>query len=217
MIKRVSLFLGLLFAASAASAVKTDSENPLHFFRYYDEKHESHIDQQISEEHLRFGYDELDSHMQVIRSVPPRPTEKDMERIRAEEKRKAQEEQRAKDDAQLRRLYSSAEDAERARDRQLDAIQLRIDFNTNSLVRLRALRAQEAQRAAGFERNGKPVPKDILKNVDKYDKQILDVQSEMKDHKADQDRLRADFEPTIQRLREIDNSKRPGPTANAQP
>jgi len=198
--RALATLAGLLLAVSAHA---DDTEHSIRLFRYYDADHKVHIDQQVSDDALTYGYDELDKQMNVMRSVAPRPTAKDLERIKAEQVRREQAEEQARADVQLKRLYSSPQDAERTRDGQVDAIQLHIDFSNNSIVRLRSLRAQQAEIAAGYERSGKPVPKDIQDSIQKYDAQIVAAQEDIKTRKADQDDVRSQFATIIQRLRDM--------------
>ncbi|MGH8493272.1 MAG: hypothetical protein ACRERR_09240 [Moraxellaceae bacterium] len=169
------------------------------WYRYYDENNRPNVTDSLSSEHIARGYDALSGSMQVIKHVPAQRALTPQEIAAAKAKREA-ELQQAKDDKQLLRLYSSPADAEHARDRQIDALQLRIDFSTNSLSGLRQRRAAEAQKAATFERTGKPVPTDLKNSIANYDKQIQGAQTEITQRKAEQDKVRSDFDPVIQRL-----------------
>lgn len=169
------------------------------WYRYYDDKKQPTVTDSLTQEHIARGYDALSSSMQVITHVPAQRAMTPEEIAAIKTKREA-ELQQAKDDKQLMRLYSGPADAEHARDRQLDAIQLRIDFSNNSLAGLRQRRAAEAQKAAVFERTGKPVPTDLKASISNHDKQIQAAQAEIAQRKAEQEKLRADFEPSIQRL-----------------
>jgi hypothetical protein len=163
------------------------------FFRYYDDHHQVHIVQEVSDEAVDYGYQELDHNMNILRTVPPRPTAKDMERIDAERRHQAELANQAQQDAMLKQLYSSPD----------DAIQLRINFSTRALTRLRQDRAAEAQRAAGFERNGQAVPKDTRDSIAKYDKDLIAAEADLKQRQQDQQNTRDRFGPIITRLQAI--------------
>lgn len=174
------------------------------WYRYYDDKKQANVTDSISPEHISHGYDELTASMQLIKHIPPQRA------LTAEELANAKlhrdtESQRAQDDKQLKRLYSSAADAENARDRQINALQLRLDFSASSLTGLRQRRAVAAQKAATLERTGKPTPKDIKDTIADYDQKIKTAQQDIASLKADQDKIRADFDPKIKRLQEIAN------------
>lgn len=169
------------------------------WYRYYDENNRPNVTDSLTAEHIARGYDALSGSMQLIKHVPAQRAATAEEKAAAKAKREAQQQQ-AKDDKQLLRLYSSPADAEHARDRQIDALQLRVDFSTNSLAGLRQRRAAEAQKAASYERTGKPVSADLKASISNYDKQIQSAQAEIIQRKAEQEKVRADFEPVIQRL-----------------
>lgn len=195
----LKFLLSLLLIATASLA---SAEQTARWYRYYDDSKQANVTDNITPEHVARGYDELTASMQVIRHVAPQKALTPQEIAAARAKRDA-DAQRAKDDKQLLRLYSSPADAEHARDRQLDALQLRVDFSSNALTNLRQRRASEAQKAAVFERTGKPVPADLKQSIANYDKQVLAAQAEITQRKADQDKVRAEFTPTIQRLVEL--------------
>ena len=176
------------------------------WYRYYDDKHQPTVTDSVTAEHISRGYDALSANMQLIQHVPPQRA-LTPEEIAANKAKRDAEAQRARDDKQLLRLYSTPSDAEHARDRQIDALQLRIDFSSNAVTSLRQRRAADAQKAAVYERTGKPVPKDLKDSISNYDKQIQSAQTEVSERKAEQDRIRKEFEPVITRLKELTGAK----------
>lgn len=215
MLKRLSLALVLLnLALPLAHAAEEKSQ--ARWFRYYNEKNQPSVTDMVTPEHVTRGYDELTESMQLIRRVPAQRALSAEELAASRAKRDA-EKLREKEDKQLLRLYSRPQDAELARNRQIDALQVRIDFANGQVTRLRQSRATEAQKAAVFERKGKPVPADLKASIDQYDKQIQTAQTEMQTRKAEQDKVRADFTPVIQRLQELTGKPASAPAATATP
>lgn len=205
----------ILLLGAMASQVMADDADKARWYRFYNDKHQPTITDRITEEHIARGYDALDQSMQVLRHVPAQRalTPEEIAEVKA---KRAAASKRVDDDKQLLRLYTKPSDAEHTRDRQIDAIQLRIDFSSNSLSRLRETRAKEAQRAAVLERTGRPVPKPLVDSIANYDKQIQQLQIELQARKAEQERIRQEFAPVIQRLSELtglpaDNVPRPTP------
>lgn len=219
MLKRLHALLALPLLAGVLSAAWAEDIPNARWFRYYDDKHQPTITDSLTPEHVARGYDALTASMQLIKHVDPQRAMTPAEIASVKAKREA-DANRAKEDKQLLRLYSSPTDAEHARDRQLDAIQLRIDFSNNALTNLRQRRADEAQRAAVFERTGKAVPGDLKKNIATYDQQITSAQNEISLRKADQEKVRGEFAPVIQRLQELTGkpaSNTPAPATTAAP
>lgn len=193
-------FSVVLLVATLASSLAQAAE--ARWYRYYDDKKQPNVTDNVSPEHIVRGYDELTASMQLIKHIPPQRTLTPAETAAARTARDA-EALRLRNDKHLLRLYSAPADAEHARNRQLDAIQLRIDFSNSSLTSLRQRRSAEAQRAAAFERTGKPVPNDLKESIAHYDQQIRSAQAEITTRKAEQDKIRAEFAPAIQRLQEL--------------
>lgn len=198
---RRSLTLLLLTGVLSSPAFAEDTDKA-RWYRFYNEKNQPTVTDRITEEHVSRGYEALDQGMQVLRRVPPQRALTAEEVAAAKAAREA-DAKRKQDDKQLLRLYSRPADAEQSRDRQVDAIQLRIDFSTSSLNRLRESRAREAQRAAVLERTGKPIPAMLKNDIAKHDKQIQQLQTEIQTRKAEQEKIRQDFAPIIQRLSEL--------------
>lgn len=184
---------------SLSHAEETDMAR---WYRFYNDKNQPTVTDRITEEHTARGYEALDRNMQLLRKVPPQRQLTAAE-VDAAKAKRAADAKRVEDDKQLLRLYSKPADAENNRNRQIDAIQLRIDFTTSSLNRLRDSRAREAQRAAVLERTGNPVPKTLRDSIVNYDKQIQQMQTEIQARKTEQNKIRSDFTPIIQRLSEL--------------
>jgi hypothetical protein len=212
MLKRLPAIFALTLMASIFSIGAKgppDSGSGRYWYRYYDNKRQPTISDTITSEHISHGYDVLNVQMQVIQHVNPQRILTPEEKAAAKAKHDAAI-NRAKEDKQLLRLYSSPDDAERTRDRQIDAIQLRIDFDNNFLNDLRQHRAAEAQRAASVERSGKPVSDELKKTIANYDQQIQVTQAEITQRKAEQDKVRSEFNPIIQRLRDLTSQPESG-------
>lgn len=202
----------LLLAGALIHPAHAENEDRARWYRYYNDKNQPTITDRITEEHISRGYDALDQGMQLLRKVPPQRA-LTPEEIAAAKAARAAEARRKEDDKHLLRLYSRPRDAEQNRDRQIDAIQLRIDFTTGALTRLRDTRAKAAQQAAVLERTGRPVPAPLMEEIGKYDKQIQQLQGEIQARKAEQEKLRQEFAPIIQRLNELTGAATGTPSA----
>jgi PAS domain-containing protein len=158
------------------------------------------INSVLEPEAIDAGYEIIDSRGRVLRTVEPA--------IPEAERRKMQEEMRLRQaDAQLRRLYPSPHDAVRARDRQMAAMRLAIDYARSTIAQLDGRMAAEVAAAAEAERAGRPVPDAVQQRIDLYSRQIRE--QEEKILKAEQDiiAVEAEFAPIIQRLEEMAESR----------
>lgn len=211
MLKPLSLFLGLALASSLVHAAGEPR-----WFRYYDDKRQPVVSDTVTPDHVTRGYDELTEKMQLIRHVDGQRA-LTPEELAANRAKRDAELQRKRGDKQMMRLYSVPADAERSRNRQIEALQVRIDFSNSMLGTLRQRRAAEAQKAAGFERTGKPVPADLKQSIAGYDKQIQAAQAEITARKAEQEKVNAEFTPIIQRLVELTGKPATAPATTTTP
>lgn len=201
MLKTFSLLTVLMLGTPLAQAAPAPESNA-RWFRYIDDRGQPNVTDMVTPQHVERGYDELTAGMRVIRHVPGQKT-LTAEEVAAVKAKHEQQQLQEKEDRRIRRLYSSPQDAEKARNRRLDALQLRIDFSANSMASLRQRRAEEARKAATFQRTGKPVPADMKEGIAAYDRQIQSAQKEIDARKAEQERVRAEYAPIIRRLSEL--------------
>mgnify|MGYP000128387812 FL=1 len=172
-------------------------------YRYYNDKGIPTMSDQITEEHIRRGYDIVDRNMQVIRHFPPFD-----EAVYQKDKAKRDSAfKQQQEDARILRLFSSARDAELARNRQLDTLETSIGYNMLQLQRIKRLRAAFVEEAAATERKtNKPDPK-VKARITEFDKQILDLQTLISYQRAEQNKVKNDFIPIINRLTELEKTE----------
>jgi hypothetical protein len=191
----LKLFLigGLFMVASANTQAQTDKKV---FYRYTTNDGHKVVSQTIPPQYIRNGYELLTIRGETLKVVPPAPAEADAERIANE--RKAAKEQ-AKKDIELRRTYSSVQDIDSAKTRNLQELQNTINILQANLSSVKTqLKTQEAH-AASVERSGKTLSGDILKNIStlRTEEKELNIQIKQREteyqHSADkyeQDKLR---------------------------
>lgn len=172
-------------------------------YRYYNDKGIPTMSDQVTEEHIRRGYDIVDRNMQVIRHFPPFD-----EAIYQKDKAKRDAAfKQQQEDARILRLYSSARDAELARNRQFDTLETSIGYNSLQLQRIKRLRADYVEDAAADERKtNKPDPK-VKARITEFDKQILDLQALITYQRSEQNKVTNDFIPIIKRLIELERAE----------
>lgn len=157
----------------------------------------------LTQEGVQVGYEIVDSQGRVIRTVPPAPSADELEEIREARERERREAQQALRDAELMRMYAAPEDAERARDRQISALRLNIDYARGNLAQTRSRLDQEISNAARIERSGRQVPENTAVVIDRYTRQISELETDIAHYEQDIVKVRESFEPIIERLRVI--------------
>lgn len=193
-----AIICGSLIANAALAA--DDSSVGKRLYRYYNDKGIPTMSDQITDEHIRRGYDIVDRNMQVIRHFPPFD-----EAVYQKDKAKRDSAfKQQQEDARILRLFSSARDAELARNRQLDTLETSIGYNNLQLQRIKRLRATFVAEAAATERTTKKADPKVQGRIAEFDKQILDLQTLINYQRVEKSKVTNDFVPIIKRLSELE-------------
>lgn len=173
-------------------------------YRYVNDQGVTVLDQSIPSKYLDRGYTILNSAGQVLKVVPSAADRKRLDEqqqvIDAEHKRK---DRLAQSDQELLRMYSSAEDVERARDRKLESIRAAIALTDGNVLRLVAQKKSIENQGVQLERAGRTVSNEMVRNLKIVSSQIHDHQAELATRKAELERVRKTFDGNAQRLREL--------------
>lgn len=209
------LGLSLLCASLLSSMALADDDNASkRLYRYYNDKGIPTLSYQITDEHIRYGYEIIDTNMQVVKKVPPIAEYQKGKEKRDSTLKKQQQ------DAHILRLFASTRDAESARDRQISTLETSIAYNTIQLQRIKRLRANFVSEAAAAERKTKKALPQVKSRIEEFDKQIADLQTLINAQRAEKEKINKDFAPIIARLIEIEKedaeSSKPPTSANIQ-
>ncbi len=198
------IVLAACLALSPLAYSASNNDNlPKRLYRYYDDKGAPMVSDQVTDEHIRRGYDIVDRNFRLIRHLPPFD---EVTYNKEKAKRDAALVQQ-QEDAKILRLYGSVRDAEIARDRQLDTLDTNISYNSMQLSRLKSLRADLVTDAASAERKTQYPSVKTKTQITEYDDQINDLQTLINSQRAEQAKVKSDFTPIIKRLNEIELSK----------
>lgn len=159
----------------------------------------------LNEQAIHAGYQVLDHNGRVLRREPPAPPEEQARRRQAMAAEQ-QAQRQAERDKELERLYAGPEDAVRARERQIEALELRISYATNTLAQLEEKRDEEVSLAARAERAGRPVPEGTRQAINEYQRRMAQVRKEIAGYQKDKQAVREQYAPIIERLKELEGS-----------
>lgn len=192
----------ILLGLTVSTASLADPEQPGRkvWYRYVDGSGQPTLSDQITETHIRLGYDMLDRNMLVIRRFPAFDAKLYQQDKAARDAAIA----RQKEDARILRLYSSASDAARARDRQLESIDTAMGYNRLQLLRLERLRANLVEDLAAQERKGEKPSERTRGEIARLDGQIADLRQLISAQKEELVAVKARFEPIVSRLQEME-------------
>lgn len=192
------LITSFFLASSQLSAGDPATEVPLGaLYRYQTPSGGLVISNTLPIEAIYTGYDVIDSQGRVIQAVPPALPEEERQQ---RQQQVLEEQQRARMDAEIRRLYATPGDAERARDRQISTLTLSIEFARNTRNQLEGKLNDALAQAAGFEQQGQEVPPATTALIDSYSRQIEEHELEIKSLEEDIAAVREEFAPIIERL-----------------
>lgn len=173
------------------------------YFRHVTADGVVHMNRTLTTDAMRSGYQLLDQYGRVLEDVEGVNLNDDEARqIRLQRARQARE------DKELLRLYAGPEDAVRARDRKIDALELSISYEENSLAQLQMKLDDEIAVAARNERAGREVPEGVHEVIERLKRQIDATEEKLAGFEADIDAAREEFAPIIQRLKEIEEEER---------
>ncbi|MGJ3257949.1 MAG: hypothetical protein ACFE0K_16675 [Alcanivorax sp.] len=173
------------------------------YFRHVTADGVVHLNRTLTTEAMRSGYQLLDQHGRVLEDV-------DGVNLNDEEARQVrlQKARQAREDKELVRLYAGPEDAVRARDRKIDALELSISYEENSLAQLQMKLDDEIAVAARNERAGRDVPEGVKEAIERLKRQIEVTEEKLVEFETDIDAAKKEYAPIIQRLKEIEKAER---------
>ena len=198
------LWLALLPVLALAASKQNESVGDV-MYRYTKPDGTLAVSATLSQEAIHAGYQVLDLNGRVLRREPPAPPEEQARRREAMEARQRAQRQ-AERDEELERLYAGPEDAVRARERQIEALDLRISYATNTLAQLEEKRDEEVSLAARAERAGRPVPEETRQAIKEYQRRMDRVRREIAGYEQDKQAVREQYAPIIERLEELAGS-----------
>lgn len=162
------------------------------WYRYYDSKGIANVSSSVTPNHIRYGYEALDSNMQVIQRARPYNAEKDAQYA---PQRAAAAKQR-ESDLKLKRAYTNSQVATQKRNTAHSYILKQIKFQQDELKQLQNDRIGFLRQEKENMRKGKSNPKPLQdmidynsKNIVMKKEQIQSLQSHYRNTKAEYDRI----------------------------
>lgn len=176
-------------------------------YRYVDENGITVMDQRIPQQYIKNGYSVINSYGVVIEVVEPALTEEQLSKLEKSARDKIERERlqalRDAADRQLLKTFADPSDAERARNRQLEALDIRIEITRGNIKRLVIEKETENEHAAALERAGREVTEEILGSLERIERQIKNAYVFIEEKEQEKVQLREAFAVDIKRLREL--------------
>ncbi len=183
-------------------------------FRWVDEKGVVHYGDVVPPAAAKQGRKELDDQGLTVRTIDRAKTPEELaeeqrqQRIRAELERVAREQ--AAYDRNLLDTYASVRSLEEARDAKVTSLQGQINLTEGNIANLRKQLDGQMNRAATLERNGKPVPEELQKDIVATQEQVQRSREFILERQKEIESVRAQFAKDIVRYREITTPRAEG-------
>lgn len=193
LVRRILLLLLPLVAVVASTAASADRVR----YKWRDEAGNLHYADSVPPEATRLGYEVVNQQGLVVRRVERAKTEAELAAAKAQAERQAEEKRKADDaarnDAQMLAAYPTEEDLRKSLQAQIDLITQNIQATEVGITSQEKNLAERLVHAAEQERNGKPVPAALQK-------QINTLRTGLAEQKAFLDRRTADRASMEQQL-----------------
>lgn len=188
-----SLFLSGLAAAQDKNKSKV-------IYRYKNNEGVTVLDSTIPPEYVNSGYEIMSLSGKVLKKIAPVTQGAEGDRLRRE---KMQRDARMRDDIQLRRSYSNVKDIDAARSRNLESLRGNINILQANLTSARSRLQTYQSQAAAIERSGRPLPDDLLKNINNLVQEEKDIQVQILQREEEHKEVAKKFDEDKKRFIEI--------------
>ncbi|KZY28516.1 hypothetical protein A3754_07600 [Alcanivorax sp. HI0083] len=206
--KIVVLLMALILTSSvwARSGQRANERMPDGaYFRHQTSDGVVHLNRTLTMDAIRNGYQLLDQHGRVLEQVEGVPLgDAEAKALRMQRARQARE------DRDMLRLYAGPEDAVRARDRKVEALELSISYEENNLAQLQMKLDDEIATAARNERAGRDVPEAVKEAIDRLQRQIKTAENKLQEFDKEIDQANQQYAPIIERLEAIEKQQNEG-------
>ncbi len=187
------LFISLVICTSAYA-----KEN--RWYRYYDNRGIPAISTSVSEQHLKYGYEVLDSHMQVVKRYSPFSAEKYAKQQIIREQAIAKK----ISDRHLVETYVSSGRATLQRDLELGSIKNQIEQREIESKKISETINENVTSAARFDRQNKPIPQLIKSELEKNKLFLVQSNANIEALKVKKELIKKKFGGVIIELKRIE-------------
>ncbi|ENV74917.1 hypothetical protein N5J48_07285 [Acinetobacter ursingii] len=187
------LWMPLLYAANPQSHAI--------WYRYYDQKGIANISSSVTPAHIRYGYEALDSNMQVIRRNRPYNAEAD---LRQSTQREAQARQREQD-LKLKRAYGNVAIATEKQNQALSGIKKQIQSQQDQLRQLQSDRILFKRQEMEYLRKGESsIPQRLKDQLNQNDQNMTSLKKNISSLQNNYRTTQEHYSNIIERLKTLE-------------
>lgn len=199
MIRSLKILISSIVLLCSFSIANADPVKPA-YYRYYDSKGVVTISRNVSQAHIRHGYEVLDRNMYLIKKVPAYNVDQD---VKQESNRAAQYQKRQRDQ-QIIRSYRNVTYATQKKNETLNIIQKQINEQYLRMKRIQSDRASFLTQKADLIFNKKPIPIQLQKNLENNEANMKHVRENIQKLKAQLAQQEQFFDDIINRLQMLE-------------
>ena len=188
----------LLFPATASA----------NLYRYMDENGQVVISNTIPQAASERGYDILNNNGQVVETVDPAPTAKEIAEREARKRREEKAAVQLEQDRKLLERFSHPDEAVRAMYRKVRELEGVSQLKRGNISVIENQLDTEQSRAADLERSGRNISEATLKKIRRLESNIRDIERAITSQQAEIDAVRRRFLEDIERLESITGKTR---------
>ena len=201
-ISKVQLSLALMCFLLSLSTVIFASNQQVKavWYRYYDQHGTANLSSSVTPSHIRYGYEALDSNMQVIKKNQAYNVEQDLKQSHSRASQSIQKEK----DARLKKAYTHSSVAINKKNEQLKNIKKQIDLQQNQLDQMQADRILFKRQEMELHRKGKPIPNELKDRLKYNAANINDSKNTVKSLQSSYQNTQKFYESIIRRLKTLE-------------
>lgn len=178
------------------------------YYRYENEEGRKVITQTLPPNVVSRGYEVLNERGIVTKVVPKALSPEELAELAETERGKLQQAEQARRDKKLLSIFSSPKDAERARDRKLEAIDVYINVTRGNILKLKSEFNLAQSQAAEKERAGQDVPDFLVEKMDSFTRQIQQAEESIQEKEQEKLVIRDEYQKDIDRLKYLQDERR---------
>ncbi|MEE2733629.1 MAG: DUF4124 domain-containing protein [Pseudomonadota bacterium] len=199
-----NLVIGLL------GILMVQSVSAVNFYRYENDEGRKVMTQTLPPEVVPRGYEVLNERGSVIKVVPRAMTPEELAAQAEVDRQKRLDAEQMERDKQLLAIFSSPKDAERARDRKLEAIDVYINVTRGNISKLQSEYNTAQAQAAARERSGEEVPEYLVSKMESFGRQIRRAEESIAEKELEKVSISDEYQQDIDRLKYLMEKRNAG-------
>lgn len=208
MVRWFALIAGLAWAVAAYAQAPEKV-----YYRYVNDEGVKVLEDRIPPKYVPKGYEIVSMYGEVLETVPPAPSDEEMEE-KAEAERLRRE--REAYNWELKRRYSTVKDIRDAKRRSLAELQSNISILEGNLSNIQSQIRDLEARAARMERSGQAVSDSILGNLETLKTEVEEIKAQIVNRQHEYDQVAEKYDQDIERFKEIQAAERRPPSASGE-